>query len=188
MDKCFLSAGGTRPPTAKAGAILPSVIMDEFCAFAEKFKLPLMEAGYNALRIATEPDFSANALLFVMLDHVPERVQSPRQWARFKVLYARPMTYDDLADTYGRANVQQFIDQFKMLRGIQSRAADYVASVTVMLSAYCNVVSPPVPLQYPVPIQVTPAYMRAVTLTDAWEAKLTDIVERICSRQPTGRG
>lgn len=57
-----------------------------------------------------------------------------------------------------------------------------------MLSANCNVVSPSIPLQYPVPIQVTLAYMCAVTLTDAWEQKLTDIVEKICSRQPTGRG
>lgn len=186
MDKSFLSAGGQQHPT-NPSAILPSVIMDEFCAFAEKFKLPLMEAGYNALRLASEPDFSASAVLFVMLDHAPERVQSPRQWARFRIQYARAMTYDELADTYGRANVQQFIDQFRMLRDIQSRAADYVGSVTVLLSAYCNVVSPPVPLQYPVPIEVTPAYMRAVTLTDAWEQKLKDIVEKISSRQATGR-
>lgn len=74
-----------------------------------------MEAGYNALRIATEPDFSADAILFVMLDHVPERVQSPRQWAHFRVLYSRAMTYDELVDTYGRTNIKQFIDQFKML-------------------------------------------------------------------------
>lgn len=147
-----------------------------------------MEAGYNALRIATEPDFSADAILFVMLDHVPERVQSPRQWAHFRVLYARAMTYDELVDTYGRTNIKQFIDQFKILRKIQLRAADCVASLAVMLSANCNVVSPSIPLQYPVPIQVTLAYMCAVTLTDAWEQKLTDIVEKICSRQPTGRG
>ncbi|KZT63749.1 hypothetical protein DAEQUDRAFT_89062, partial [Daedalea quercina L-15889] len=188
MDKLFLSANGVIRKTVNPTAPLPSAIMDGFCSFAEKFKLPLMEAGYNALRVAKDPSFSARAVLLVRLDYASERAQSSRLWARFKVLYALPMTYDELCKTYGREEMQQFIDQFDMLRSIQSRAADFVASVTILLFAWCNVVDPPVPLHYPVPIEVTPAYLRAVTVSDTWGQRLEDIVEKISSRQATARG
>ena len=103
LNKRGHSAGGQQHLT-NPSAILPSVILDEFCAFAEKFKLPLTKAGYNALRLASDSSFSTHAVLFVMLDHAPERVQSPRQWARLRIHYARAMTGDDLVDTYARAN------------------------------------------------------------------------------------
>ncbi|KAH9930334.1 uncharacterized protein B0H18DRAFT_1209465, partial [Fomitopsis serialis] len=96
MDKMFLSAGAETQAfqAPNSGAPLPSVIMDEFCAFAEKFKLPLMEAGYNGMRVASDPSFSGHAMLLVMLDHHPARAQSSRMWARFRVLYTKPMTFD----------------------------------------------------------------------------------------------
>ncbi|KAH9832607.1 uncharacterized protein C8Q71DRAFT_777284 [Rhodofomes roseus] len=184
MDKLFLSASDKPQASAavSSGAALPSVIMDEFCAFAEKFKLPLMEAGYNGLNIASDPSFSGRAVLFVLLEHAPDRAQSSRVWARFKVVHARPMTYDELRAEYGRENVQGLIDQFIWIRDLQSRVDDYVASETILLSCYCNVTSPPMPLHYPVPIGVTPAYMRAVSVSNTWEQKLKDIVEKISGR------
>ncbi|KAH9930337.1 uncharacterized protein B0H18DRAFT_994483 [Fomitopsis serialis] len=184
MDQLFLSEASKlrAPQDINYDAPTPSVIMDQFCAFAEKFKLPLMEAGYNGMNVATDPSFSAHAVLFVMLEHHPARAQSSREWARFKVLFAKPMTFDELRAKYGRKNMQELVDRLVSLRGMQSRAADYIASVNILLSCPCHVISPPVPLYYPVPIEVTPAYMRAVSLGDTWEQRLKDIVEKISGR------
>ncbi|TFY63773.1 hypothetical protein EVJ58_g3071 [Rhodofomes roseus] len=187
MDQLFLSWGGNLAQAINPSAVLPSVIMDEFCAFAEKFKLPLMEAGYNGLRIASDPSFSEHAVLFVMLDRHPVRAHSSRAWARPRVLYAKPMTYDELREKYGRANVQELVVRLGGLREIQSRAPDYVASVNILLSSLCHVLSPPVPLHYPVPLDISPAYMRAVSLGDTWAQKLKDIVENISGRQVNTR-
>ena len=63
MDKRFLelSAESGQQHLVNPSAVLPSVLMDEFCAFVEKYQLPLTEAGCNALRIASDPDFCAGA-------------------------------------------------------------------------------------------------------------------------------